>query len=154
MKNNEHVAINLIGMIFRNKKFLPILIVILACYVFGFKTSGSQLTCNNSVCKVQEKNSFGMVLVEKSVSLANVESFSYKNDYDWYYLLTHLNSKYSSTERRAGAANRYSIVVKEKTGKEYRLVDKTFTIKSKVSFVVDKLNTLLEQENINTTLKF
>lgn len=95
-----------------------------------------------------------MILVEKSINLANVESFSYKNDYDWYYLLTHLNSKYSSTERRAGAANRYSIVVKEKNGKEYQLVDKTFTIKSKVSFVVDKLNTLLEQENVNTTLKF
>lgn len=153
MKDSEHFAIALITTLFKNKKSLLILFICSFCYIFGFKTFGSYIICNNNICQVQEKNSFGMIMSEKSINLSNIERFSYTNDYDWYYLLTHLHSKYSTTKHRVERANRFSIIVEEKNGQKYSLVKRTFKYKNSIMQTVNKLNSILEQENVNITLK-
>lgn len=153
MKNSEHAALELIGIICNRKVFLLPIAICFCFYIFGFKTFSSYLICDNNICQIQEKNAIGMTLSQTMLTLSNIDEFYYTNDYDWYRFFNSWRSTYSTTQRRIENSNRFSIYVREKDGDTYLLVNKTFKSEYHVIKSVNELNTLLKQDNVNVTLK-
>ncbi len=124
MRNKERIILSIISEIFSHKKFTIPLLIILGVYFFGFRTTQSQLICNNGNCEIQNKNRIGITFKTKKINFSEIENFDYKNDYDWYRAYTRFNKRYATAERRfedAHRNNQYVIIAKNKNAQNINI---------------------------------